>query len=189
MNSQNIYIILVLLIFLYASYSTRKLRRRIKCRYTSQSKQTYNKVVLASSSWVIFEGKKFYIIPNCVKHHWVDEGIGWLFPTFMPEMDFVWNSKYPVDPNTALPVVLSPEVENTIDEENSFRSYAGGQKQMLATQGSGKLSGFSKYIPWIALIGVALVAVYFYTQNQKTAADMLVVKKALQDLLNRFGGQ
>ena len=189
MSTTQLLVAFIILLFLYASFSTRKLRHKIRCRYTSRSKQTFNKIVDTKASTVFFDGKKFFIIPKCVKHHWMDESLQWLFPTFMPEMDFVWNSQFPVDPDTGEPVVLSPEVGATIKEEESYRSYAGGQQTEMTKVGGGKMSGFSKYLPWISLIAVALVAIYFYSKMNSMNADMNIVKLNLQKLLNKFGGQ
>jgi cell division protein FtsL len=181
------YVIIVL--FLYNTYNARKLRRKIHCRYTSISKQTYEKDVDAKSSSVYFEGKKFFIIPKCVKHKWYDAGLQWFSPMFMPEIDFIWNSEFPVDPNTGEPVVLTPEVAGIYREAESYQNYAGGQQtEMTKSGGSAKLSGLSKYLPWIAIAAVALVAVYFYTQNQSTQAALKVVELNLQKILVKIGG-
>jgi hypothetical protein len=189
MSSTTIYIVIILLVVLYASFSARKNRTKLRCRYTSRSKQTFNKVVDAKSSTVFFDNKKFYIVAGCVKHHWMDDGIQWLFPTFMPEMDFVWNSEFPVDPNTGNPVVLSPDVAGIYKEEESYRNYAGGQQtEMSKSGGTAKLSGISKYLPWIAIAAVALVAVYFYNQNQSTQASLKIVELNLQKILVKIGG-
>ena len=189
MSSSTIYVVIVLLVVLYASFTTRKNRSKIRCRYTSRSKQTFTKTVDAKASSVFLDSKKFYIVPRCVKHHWMDDGIQWLFPTFMPEMDFVWNSEFPVDPNTGNPVVLSPDVAGIYKEEESYRNYAGGQQTEMANKGGGaKLSGISKYLPWIAIAGVVLVAVYFYNQNQSTQAALKIVELNLQKILVKIGG-
>jgi hypothetical protein len=189
MSSTNLLIVFVILVFLYASFSARKLRHKIRCRYTSRSKQTFNKTVDAKSSFVMFESKKFFIVPKCVKHHWMDDSIQWLFPTFMPEMDFVWNSQFPVDPDTGEPIVLTPETAATYKEAESYQAYAGGQQSALSTNANnGKLSGFSKFIPWIALAGVALVAVYFYSQNSSLKSQLNVVELNLQKILVKIGG-
>jgi len=189
MSSNTLYIGIVVIFFLYASFSARKNRNKIRCRYTSRSKQTFTKVVDAKASSVFFDGMKFYIVPSCVKHHWMEDGIQWLFPTFMPEMDFVWNSEFPVDPNTGEPVVLSPNVAGIYKEEESYRNYAGGQQtEMTKGGGTAKLSGISKYLPWIAIIAVALVAVYFYNQNASTQAALKVVELNLQKILVKIGG-
>jgi hypothetical protein len=172
----------VFLVFVLAMYTTRKLRKQIRCRYTSRSKQTYEKFISAQASCVIFEGKKFYIIPKCVKHHWFEKGLSQLFPTFMPEMDFIWNSEYPVDPDTGEPVMISPEVEATIDQEAAFREYAGSQRNaLLGTKG--KLGGFTQWLPWIALAAVVILFIYVYPKMQ----DIGIIKKTLSDILMKIG--
>jgi hypothetical protein len=143
----------------------------------------------AKSSSVYFEGKKFFIIPKCVKHKWYDAGLQWFSPMFMPEIDFIWNSEFPVDPNTGEPVVLTPEVAGIYREAESYQNYAGGQQtEMTKSGGSAKLSGLSKYLPWIAIIAVALVAIYFYNQNQSTQSALKIVELNLQKILVKIGG-
>jgi len=177
------------ILFLYNTYNARKLRRKIHCGYTSISKQDYEKDIDAKASSVFFEGKKFFIVSRCIKHKWYDGGLQWFAPMFMPSIDFVWNSEFPVDPNTGEPVVLTPEVAGIYREAESYQNYAGGQQtEMAKSGGNAKLSGLSKYLPWIAIAAVALVAVYFYTQNQSTQAALKVVELNLQKILVKIGG-
>jgi hypothetical protein len=193
MSYQNLIFYGVIILFVYNTFNARKLRHKIRCRYTSITKQTQEQVVDASSNIVVFTDKKitkrFYIITSCVKHRWWEEGLQWFSPMFMPEIDYNWNSPYPIDPNTGQPIVLSPETAGIIKKEENARAYAGGQ-QMEMTKGGGnaKLSGMSKYLPWIAIIAVALVAVYFYNQNASTQAALKVVELNLQKILVKIGG-
>ena len=188
MSYQTVGFYFLIFVVLYNAYSARKLRHKIHCRYTSNSKQDYEKDVDAKSSSVFFEGKKFFIVSRCVKHKWFESGLQWLSPMFMPSIDFVWNSEFPVDPNTGEPVVLSPEVAGIYREAESYQHYASGQQTEMAKGGGAKLSGISKYLPWIAIAGVVLVAVNFYNQNQSTQAALKIVELNLQKILIKIGG-
>jgi hypothetical protein len=177
--------VFIILICFLAMFNTRALRKKIRCRYTSRSNQTYEKFVPAKSASVVFEGRKFFIVPSCVKHHWFDKGLSQLFPTFMPEMDFIWNSQYPVDPKTALPVILSPEVANALDQEGSMQDYAGSQKAAIA--GGKRAGGLEKYLPWIAIGGVALIGIYVYMSMSPMSKDMDIIKQAISDIYTKLG--
>jgi len=192
MNYKDLLFYAVILIFVYNTFNARKLRHKIRCRYTSISKQTQEMIVDASSNVVFFKdgntAKKFYIISSCVKHRWWEDGIQWFAPMFMPEMDFVWNSQFPVDPNTGVPIVLSPETAGIIKKEENARAYAGGQQTELAKSGTGgqKLNGLSKYLPWIALIAVVGVFLYLNGKVGTINKNMTIIELNLQKVLNKI---
>jgi len=183
LNNQTAMLVVLMIVGL-AIYKTYRLRNKIICRYTSRSKQTWDVIVPAKGECVFIEKRKFIIIPECIKHHW--HWVLGIIPTFMPELDFVWNSKYPVDPNKGQPTVISPEVEEAIDEERLTRAYAHSQNQEASGK-VGKLGGLAQYMPYIAIALVVVVAFYFYTQNKAITSDLNVVKLALQSLLNKQG--
>ena len=186
MNYQMFFYVLLVLVF-YCSFAARKMRYKIRCRYTSKSLQTQSRDVDNKMGFVLFDKKKFYIVPTCVTHNWLDENLHWLFPTFLPEMSFKWNSEFPIDPKTGEPVVLSPETAAIYKEEESYRNYAGGQQNAMSVNGGGgKLKGLDKFLPWIAIAGVALVAVYFYSQLAPIKSDMNIVKLNLQTALTEL---
>lgn len=100
----------------------------------------------------------------------------------MPEMDFLWNSPYPIDPDTGEPVMLSPEVEHAIDQESAMRNYANSQQTALMGK-VGKMGGIERFLPWIAIGAVVLIGLFVYTMNQ----DIAIIKQAISDILNKVG--
>jgi len=191
MSYQNMIFYGVIILFVYNTFNARKLRHKIRCRYTSITKQTQEKVVDASRNFVLFKDNetslKFYIISSCVKHRWWEEGLQWFSPMFMPEMDFLYNSPYPVDPNTGKPIVLSPEIEGIIKKEENARAYASGQQtEMTKGGGNAKLSGISKYLPWIALIAVVGVFLYLNGKVGTINKNMTIIELNLQKVLNKI---
>lgn len=182
MSTQNLIMMVIFAVFLYAIYSTNKIVKTVHCRYTSRSKQSMDKDVPLKTGYVMFENKRFYVLPSCVTSQIVKSGVHALFPTKRNELSFVWNSPYPVDPNTGEPVMLSPEVEKALDQEGALGDYAGSQQKALT--GKSKLGGFDKWLPWIAIGLVVGVGVFVYTMYK----DQATMKQFLSDIYSKIGG-
>lgn len=182
MNYQVLLLFTFSIIFLYGIYSTNKAAKTIHCRYSSRAKQSIEKDIPLASNYVLFEKKKCYVIPSCVTTQRVKKGIHALFPTTRLELSFVWNSPYPVDPNTGNPVMLSPEVEKALDQETALGDYAGSQQR--AVMGKAKIGGLEKWLPWIAIAGIVIIALFLYTMYQ----DQNTMKQFLSDIYTKIGG-
>ena len=178
--------VFVLVIALAGVFNAYKLRKQILCTYTSRSKQRYEKFIKSNSSVVIFEGKKFFIVPSCVTHRWHVKGMSQFFPTFIPEISFVWNNPYPVDPNTGEPTMLSPEVENALDQEGALKDYAGGQTAALSGKSGGKGGILEKIMPF-AMIAAVLGVVYCVYMVYQMKGDQNTIKQAISDIFNKIG--
>jgi preprotein translocase subunit SecG len=182
MNTQMLFLIIICLVFIMAVFSTNKVAKTVHCRYVSRSKQSIEKDISLKASNVIFEKKKFNVIPSCVTTQKVTKGIHALFPTTRRELSYVWNSPNPIDPNTGEPVMLSPEVEKALDQEGALGDYAGSQNRALAGKG-GKGGMLDKLMPIMMIVCVLAVVFLVYTHFQD-AKNAKVTQTAISDIYN-----
>lgn len=162
MSPQLFVMVLVIILLVMASYSNSRLRNKILCEYTNRSDQSLEKFVSLKSSYIIFEGKRFLVIPACHKLFWYTRGIHQFFPTWVIKYSYSWESELPQDPNTGKPVVLSPDNRNAINQEARFGAYARAQQQVSGK----KQSGMTQYLPWIAVALGAVAVFLVYSQGQ-----------------------
>jgi hypothetical protein len=186
MNAQYMMVMMAFLVvvFIGAVFKARRLRKMIRCRYTSRSKQTYEKFVKSDSQKVVFEGKEFKVMPSCVTHHWFEKGFNQLFPMFMPEISFTHESQLPVDPNTGKPVIVSAEVKNLMRSQENMASYAGSQQQAVS-QGRMKSGLLDKWMPLI-MIGLVVAIGYLIYTNMQMEANDKVTQQAIIDIYQNF---
>jgi hypothetical protein len=185
MNTQMMMLILLFLIIIAGMWQSRRMKSFVFCSYTSRSKQSYDKVVKEKNSYVVFEGKKFYLLPSFGKSRMYEKGLSSFFPTKITAYDFRWNSPYPVDPNTGDPAILSPEVERALDNEGSLLAAYQNQGQAALSSKGGKLGGLDKWMPFI-MIGLALAVVFaIYTLYQMKGNDK-ITQQAILDIYNTF---
>ena len=183
MNTQTMMMVFLGIIVLAGMWQSRRMKSYVFCSYTSRSKQSYDKVVKEKNSYVIFEGKKFYLLPSYGKSRQFDKGLSSLFPTKITAYDFRWNSPYPVDPNTGDPAVLSPEVEKALDQEGILLAAYQNQGQAALSTSKGKGGFLEKMMPIIVIVLALAVAYLVYTNLQSTKNDK-VTQNAIIDLYN-----
>ena len=152
--------------------------------YSNNNSGTIDKLVPEKNSYVVFDGKKFYLLPSCGKLRFYEKGLSSFFPTKITAYEFRWNSPYPVDPNTGEPVMLSPDVEKALDQEGALRDYAGSQQAALSSKGL-KLGGMEKFMP-IILIVLAIAVGYLVYTNFQAGKNDKVTQQAIIDIYNTF---
>lgn len=184
MNTTNMMLVLLFLIVLVGMWQSRRMKTMVLCKYTSRSKQTWDKLVKDQGGFVVFEKKQFYLLPAYSQSKQYDKGLSSFFPTQIRAYDFIWNSPYPVDHNTGQPAMLSPEVEKVLDQEGALRDYAGSQQQALS--GKSKLGGFDKWMPYIIIVLVIAVGYCIYIVYQMKG-DQDIIKTAISDIFNKIG--
>lgn len=184
MDTQLMMLIFLLILVVAGMYQARRMKNFVFCTYTSRSKQTYDKLVKEQSSHVIFDGKKFNILPSCGKSRQYNKGLSSLFPTKITAYDYVWNSQNPIDPNTGQPAMLSPEVEKILDQEGALKDYAGSQQAGLT--GRGRTGGLDKWMPYI-MIGLVIAIVYSIYMSYQMKTDQDIMKQAISDIFTKIG--
>ena len=160
-----------------AWYANSSKRDKIYCTFRRVNKTKIVKFVKMSSRYVIFESKRYDIIPSCVTYEWFDKGlIGMMFPQNVATLDFCPDSRYPLDPNTLQPVVISPEVRQAMNKEEWVKSYAKG----FSPQATRKQSLIQQYLPFVSIVLVLLVGVYLYMNMQILSQQYAELANALR---------
>ncbi len=175
MTYQTLMLIMAILLVGMAWYANASKRNKIYCSFTRVNKTSLHKFVKMTSRYIVFDGRRYDIIPSCVVFDWWDRGlVHMMFPQWVATLDFTYASRYPKDPTTNKPIIISPEVRNSMNKEEWVKSYAKG----FTPPSSKKISGMQSWLPWVSIILVVLVAVYLYTNIQ---AD----RRFMMDILNR----
>ena len=180
----------MMLVFLFiivaaGMWQARKMKTMAHCTYTSESKQGFEKIVREKDGFVVFEGKRFKLLPAYGKLRHYDKGLSGFFPTKIVSYDFRWNSDLPVDPNTGEPAMLSPSNMNKMRQESALSDYVSGSASALSGKG-GKQGMLEKMMP-IIMIVIALVVAYCAYQTYTIGKDQKVMKEAISDIYYKTG--
>jgi len=168
--------VMALLLLVMAWYANSSKRNRIYCTLRRVNKTKVAKFAKMSSRYVVFEGHRFDIVPSCITFQWWDKGIHMLFPQFVATLDYGYNNRFPIDPNTLKPVIISPEVLAVMNKEEWVKSYAKGFQPPTAK----KQSMLQQYLPLISVVLIILVGFYFYTNMQGIVGEIATMKNAMQ---------
>lgn len=172
MTPQTLFLVMAAILVFMAWYANSSKRNKIYCSFTRINKTSVHKFVKMSSRYVVFDGKRYDIVPSCVVFDWWDKGlVHMLFPQWVATLDYSYASRWPKDPVTQKAVIISPEVRNAMNKEEWVKSYAKG-----FTPPSAKKQGFGQqYMPWIAIILVGLLGVYVVISNQAVQKDLAAI--------------
>ncbi len=175
MTFQTLILIMAMVIVFMAWYANSSKRNKIYCSFTRVNKTSIHKFVKMTSRYVVFDGKRFDIFSKCIVFDWWDRGlVHMLFPQWVATLNFTYASRFPNDPETGQPAIISPEVRNAMNKEEWVKSYAKG----FTPPSSKKQTTIQQYLPWVSVILVLVVGVYFYTNMQAMA-------QSLTDIANR----
>lgn len=176
MSIQTFVLLMAMILVVMAWWANTSKRNKIYCSFTRVNKTSINRFVKMTSRYVVFDGKRYDIVPRCVKFNWWDKGlVNWVFPQWVASLDFTYANRWPIDPETGRHAVISPEVRNAMNKEEWVKSYAKG----FTPPTSRKLSFFQQYLPYITIGIVMLMGVYFYMNINNLNMNM-------QDVINQF---
>jgi hypothetical protein len=182
MSIQTFIVLVCIALMGMAWYANTSKRNKILVRYRRPNKTLITKFVDMNKKdpkHVIFDKLKFNIVSKCIVFQWYQNGfIHMLFPIFVPTLDFTYKSKYPLDPNTLEPVIMTPELENAIDQEQWAKSYA----KHTTPPNTKKVSGLTQYLPWIAIMLVVLVGFWLYNNMAGLSRDMATLYNSFNAL-------
>ncbi len=159
-------------------FTLAKLKNRALCRYHRASKQIIEKAVKIDDNHVIFDGLEFTIVPGRASLQWYDKGLlGWFrLGTWVVSYDFSRNSKYPHDPNQFSYNGMPPALAKLFNRESAMAAFARGvQKQTGIKQGK-----FEKWLPWIAILLILVIAFYLNSQLGNLNAHMAAVENTVR---------
>ena len=129
-----------------------------------------------NSRYIIFDGKKFDIVSSCIVFKWWDKGlVHMLFPQWVATLDFTWSSRWPKDPNTNKPSIISPEVRASMNKEEWVKSYAKGFTPPTAK----KQTMFQQYLPIASVLLVVLVGFYLYNNMQLLSNQIAIMQNSI----------
>jgi hypothetical protein len=185
MNTQTMFLVMLLMIVALGMWQSRRMKTMVHCYYTSRSKQGFDKLVREKDGYAIFEGKKFHLLPAYAVQEQYSKGLSSFFPTKISAYSYSWNSDIPIDPNTGVPAMLTPEVMNKLRQEGAMLSYTGSQNQALSSSKS-KLGGFDKWMPYIMIV-LVLAVVYCIYMTYQMNKDQTIIKTAISDIFNKIG--
>lgn len=175
MTYQTMLLIMAMLVVGMAWYSNSSKRNKIYCSFTRVNKTSIHKFVKMADRYVVFDGKRYDIIPSCVIFDWWDKGlVHMMFPQWVATMSYTYSSRFPIDPTTGKPSIISPEVRNAMNKEEWVKSYARG----FTPPSAKKQTFIQNYLPWFAIGVVVLLGIYVYMNNQ-------AFNKALIDIINK----
>lgn len=175
MSSQTLVLIMAMVVVGMAWWANLSKRNKIYCSLTRVNKTTIHKFVKMVSRYVVFDGKRYDVVPSCVKFGWWDKGlVHMLFPQWVAELDFTYASRWPIDPATGKHTIISPEVRSAMNKEEWVKSYAKG----FTPPSAKRQTFFQQWLPYIAILLVVMMGVYFYTNMQAFGAS-------LADIANR----
>jgi hypothetical protein len=177
MDAQILVVITAMLIVGMAWYSNSSKRNKIYCTFRRVNKTKIAKLVRMTSRFVIFDGGKYDVIPSCITFEWWDKGlIGMLFPQWVATLDFTSGYRYPHDPNTLKPIIVSAEVRKAMNKEEWVKSYAKG----FTPPSSKKQGMIQSYLPFIAIFGLVLLAFWAYTNFQGISHTLAAIQNTLK---------
>lgn len=161
MNSQILFIIALFGLVAMAWWANNSKRDQMLIYFNRSNKTQLVKWVNVKSKYVIFDSKKFDIIPDRVVWRHYNGGLVYmLFPQWIPTLMYSYNSRYPHDPDNLDYNAETPEIRNSMNKSEWVESYFKGAKPSQSNKG-GKLGFLQQWLPWAALIAVVLLFFYF----------------------------
>ena len=169
MDFQTFMLVMLLVVVGMAWYANSSKRNKIYCCFTRINRTSIHKFVKMTSRYVVFDGKRYDIVSRCVVFDWWDKGlVHMLFPQWVATMNFTYANRWPIDPSTGEFVIISPEVRNAMNKEEWVKSYARG----FTPPSAKKQTAFQQYLPWVAILLVVMVGMYFYTNMQALGVNI-----------------
>ena len=176
MSLQTLFTFMLVAVVVMAWWANVGKRNKIYCSFRRVNKTKIDKFVKMDSRYVVFDKKKYDIVSSCITFVWWDKGlVHFLFPQWVATLDFTWNNRWPHDPNTQKPVIISPEVRNAMNKEEWVKSYAKGFTPPTAK----KQTLFQQYLPMISVLLVVVVGLYLYNNMQALANQIAIMQNSI----------
>ena len=169
------FVIVISLLFIGASYSTRIKRGQILCHFTGQDKTEEEKWIKIKDGYVIFRGLKFDIITRRITSFWLTKGIHYFFPTRVNYVNFSWNSRFPHNPDNYEETLIDPAARKLIDKREMFKSYARSFGSPVVK----KQGALAQYLPIIMVVLILAVGAYAYSSLQTLGQQMAIMQNTI----------
>lgn len=179
MTYQTLIIIMLIVVVGMAWYANWSKRNKIYCRFIRINKTTVQKFVKMTSRYVIFDNKRYDIVSKCIVFDWWDKGlIHMLFPQWVASLEFIYDKRFPIDPETGEAVIITPEVRNAMNKEEWVKSYA----KNFTPPSTKKETTLQQYLPWITIGLVALIGFYVYSNMQSFEQSLIIITDKVQSM-------
>jgi len=141
-------------------YSHRQLKGKMLCTFRRANKTMVEKLVPAGKTEVIFDGGKYNVNSRRITLFLYKRGIHQFFPTYIPRLDFSFDSPDPLDPENFQNSWDTPESRLASGQAESFQAFAKGIDTQI-----GKKSRFPEWLFPAITIGAVLVIGYLVYQQ------------------------
>ncbi len=168
-------VIVVFLLFIIASYSTRMKRGQILCHFTGKDKTEEEKWITIKDGFVIFRGMKFDIDTRCITSFWLNKGIHYFFPTRVNYLKYTWSDRFPQNPDNYKETLIDPSARKLIDWREMFKSYA----RSSGPQPVKKQSALAQYLLLIMIVLILAVGAYAYSSTQTLGQQMSIMQNTI----------
>lgn len=163
MDYQTLFLLMTMTVVVMAWWENYSKRGKIYCRFRRPDKTLVAKFVKMVSRYVVWDGKKYDVDKGCIVYELWNKGlVHTFFHQNVATLDFTHESRWPIDPETGKPAIISPEVRNAMNKEEWVKSYAKG----FVPPSAKKQTMFQQWLPLITIGLVFIMGVYFYVNMQ-----------------------
>lgn len=184
MNIQLSLTIIVAFIFIIFYISQTKFKNKMLCYFIRPNKQKIEKWVPLYAKYIVFDNGKYGIghydvDPNCITLQLYNRGFNRFFPTFVPTLEFKWDTPNPLDPTTFQSTWASPEQRNAAWNEHNHIEFSKG----VAAQGGEKKGRFPSWFwPIVTIVIVIAVAFIMFQMMNGIIGQVNSVNQEIQKL-------
>jgi len=176
LSVEQLLVLIVLLIFGYASLTARSKSGKLMVHYTSQTKTESDRWVKEKNGTVIVDNKEFEVLPDAITSFWLTKGFNWFFPTRVNYIKYSWYNRFPHDPNNYSMHIYSPALRKIIDKGEMMQSYF---KSSNPATGGKKQSAMMAYLPLITILALVMMAFYFYSNQEVMMQHLMQLQNSM----------
>ena len=172
---------ILLIIFLVGiigvyGYSISKFKGKLLCTFRSANKTKQEKLIKLNSKYVIFNGGRYDVDPKRITTFWYNKGLHQFFPIPIPTLDFRYNSRNALDPETFDTTWDTPESREASGQEENYKAFNKG----LQVQ-AGSKSRFPAWLfPAITIGAVLIIGYLVYQQGEHLSYLEQLIKLGMQ---------
>lgn len=182
MPQPNVIMYILLFLIAWGSLSAWMAKDKVHCTLRRRDSTIIDKDVKPIAGTVILEGYKYEVVPNCVAIKFVTKGIHLIFPTWMRQLDYRWDSTKPLNPKD-FSNTLTPEERTILNLKDELLDLEGSTKQALGVKG--KETALTRWMPIILIVVLVIVGYLAWNQSQLSSRiDMVGIQgNSIQEML------
>ncbi len=151
-------IFFVVIIIGYGIYSVYMLKDKVHCTFRTRDKTVLHKTVKINAGKIVFCGAWYDLDVKRTTLRLIWQGI---IPTWVRCLDYRWNSRYPLDPETFTNTADNPEDRAALDKTDDLKALMETQKSSLV-KGTQKKGMLESLMPIILIAGFLIVGYLVY---------------------------